>query len=513
VNATITRVRDVLGGSRATGSLPEDARLYVVDDLGVAVAVALIAEPKAIGWCDHYLAPFVASRPVGEGIDGGYVVDALHDAASWQELHRAVSDLDATPSQTYNGTPIREWALAEGLHVQQYVGRGSFTVIDVVGRRLTFVDDGVTDSEWWMEPSRLVREIVTRQLEEHSQFVFHAASVALGDVAAALIGPKRAGKTTLTVAALEHVRAAYIANDRTYVGIESGIPAVRGWPVTAAFGIGTCLASPTMRSYLEGGVRSCYPQPALASRLDLDEFGRRDVAAKMHERVKIELTPLEIGETFGVSVVPSRRLGAIVFPKLDPSCGTPELRSVAAPEAASLLSDQVLTCDEIEYRLAAPAPGLGCGHRAEGGGPRGRAGPCRARLRAPVLGCCTGRARAPRRVGGLMPGDRCVGKIEMSEERTQDGSGGVIEATKHGDTSERVRRVVEDVVGRAPDADGEDLRDVGLDSFMVVELTIALETEFSIVIPDEQLQWCSLETIDRISATVQGLLTWEGGET
>jgi hypothetical protein len=343
--AAASRLRDVIESLTATDSPPHRGRRYSVG----AVSVAVHAEPEALDWCEHYLAPSVASSTLEADAVCAFVIHAIHDREAWRRVRSAVDGVDSTASHTYNRTPIREWALGDGLYVHQYVARKAVTVIDVDRGVIAFVDDCRSDHEWWMEPSRLIRESITRRLEEDSTFVFHAGSVALGGRAAVFVGHKRAGKTTLTVAALEYAGAGYIANDRAYIDVAGGRPSVRGWPVTAALGIGTCLASPTLRSLVEGGVKSRYPQPTLESRLDLDEFRRRDAPAMMHERVKIELTPLEMGETFGVPVVAAQTLNALVFPELDPGCARPDVRRLAPADAAVRLGEQILTCDAVEY--------------------------------------------------------------------------------------------------------------------------------------------------------------------
>lgn len=71
-------------------------------------------------------------------------------------------------------------------------------------------------------------------------------------------------------------------------------------------------------------------------------------------------------------------------------------------------------------------------------------------------------------------------------------------------TRARVRRIVCEVVGCGPEVDVDNVRALGIDSFKVVELTLALEDEFAIAIPDDKLLWSSLETIDRIAALVEG---------
>jgi acyl carrier protein len=78
---------------------------------------------------------------------------------------------------------------------------------------------------------------------------------------------------------------------------------------------------------------------------------------------------------------------------------------------------------------------------------------------------------------------------------------------------QRIRRVIHDVVGSSPDGDAENLRDIGVDSFRLIELATALEAEFSMSIPDEHLQWCSLVSVDRITETVaKGLSSNEAEE-
>jgi acyl carrier protein len=76
---------------------------------------------------------------------------------------------------------------------------------------------------------------------------------------------------------------------------------------------------------------------------------------------------------------------------------------------------------------------------------------------------------------------------------------------------ERIRRVVSEVVGRSPGSDEENLRDLGVDSFMMIELTMALESEFSITIPDESLQWCTMDDVGKIYEIVVGDLEQSEG--
>lgn len=78
---------------------------------------------------------------------------------------------------------------------------------------------------------------------------------------------------------------------------------------------------------------------------------------------------------------------------------------------------------------------------------------------------------------------------------------------------ERIRAVIRDVVGNCPDRDDANLRDHGVDSFTLIELATALEEKFSIIIPDELLQWCTMATITAISGSVaQGHPIAEAGK-
>lgn len=76
-----------------------------------------------------------------------------------------------------------------------------------------------------------------------------------------------------------------------------------------------------------------------------------------------------------------------------------------------------------------------------------------------------------------------------------------------GDLRQRIRRVIQDVVGMSPNSDDQNLRDAGVDSFKLIELATTLEDRFSVSIPDERLQWCSMESVDRISETIAEALS------
>lgn len=78
------------------------------------------------------------------------------------------------------------------------------------------------------------------------------------------------------------------------------------------------------------------------------------------------------------------------------------------------------------------------------------------------------------------------------------------------DDLQRIRRVVTTVVNRSPEGDDTDLRDIGMDSLALIELTLALESEFDVAIPDDQLAYCHLGTVHQISEVLRRLRSARG---
>lgn len=69
------------------------------------------------------------------------------------------------------------------------------------------------------------------------------------------------------------------------------------------------------------------------------------------------------------------------------------------------------------------------------------------------------------------------------------------------DTELRLRRIAAELSGRSPS--GSDLgRDYGLDSLDVIHFVSAVEKEFGIQIPDEDLTAASFATIESVAAVL-----------
>jgi acyl carrier protein len=81
-----------------------------------------------------------------------------------------------------------------------------------------------------------------------------------------------------------------------------------------------------------------------------------------------------------------------------------------------------------------------------------------------------------------------------------------LEVNDMSDTMPRIRATLADVLCLIEDEVNEEsnlLEDLGADSLDIVDITIALEEEFSIEIPDDEIEdW---KTVSDIEKTVQGL--------
>jgi hypothetical protein len=167
----------------------------------------------------------------------------------------------------------------------------SLISLDRPAHRLTVQCPDSSASRWSV---RLVRQLMTGQLLTTGAVYAHAAAFTTSGGGVAVAGLKGSGKTTTLLAALRHLGANYVSNDRILLHqAGSGIVA-EAWPQRVHVGVGTLSAFPDLADIAHNHPR----QPG----------GRRDkVTIEPHDFSRI----LRAG-----TVVSSCVLNAIVLPRL-----------------------------------------------------------------------------------------------------------------------------------------------------------------------------------------------------
>jgi hypothetical protein len=305
----------------------------------------------ALRWLDAYLGAYFDSRDRGsaEPLVVGWVDADLHS-----DLLAMLSGVKSIPSRTHSSCvagPGRRWTwrashhlrLTQDLAIHVLADSRSLIISDHDRERYAFVTAS-PDHDARFEPVRMIRELFTRQLEREGYTVLHAGAVKVDDQGVLICGPRGAGKTTLICGLLEHRRARFISNVRTFVRVNTaGVAELVTWPWSVRVGFGTCSSSERLRSYVESGGPFIHPQK------DWDMMsGPEAVFAKHGGRpsdgdvieAKLELTAAELAAIMGTSVESSARAQLLVFPELGSPTQRSRISQLELDEATELLKAQ-----------------------------------------------------------------------------------------------------------------------------------------------------------------------------
>ena len=149
------------------------------------------------------------------------------------------------------------------------------------------------------------------------------------DRAVLLVGPKRAGKTTLLASALSSGRADLLANDRVFVETGPGPARGLGVPTLVSIRPDTLERFPALRSSMPGG-------SALLHAAEIEAAAARG-ADEAPPLIKYSLSPAQLAQQLGAGIAASAPIAAIVFPEIDPSQPRWSLTRVDPEDAGSRL--------------------------------------------------------------------------------------------------------------------------------------------------------------------------------
>jgi hypothetical protein len=179
---------------------------------------------------------------------------------------------------------------------------------------------------------RVVRELLVAGATTAYQLLdLHAAAFATSAGAVLLVGPRKAGKTTLLTHFLQCGRASLVANDRVLVDIEPVSPIAFGVPTLVSIRAGTLDLFPDLR-------RVPNERPAIFHSGESQASRNFDASYTGTSR-DFGLSPAQLAQRCGSGTTGSAPIVAIVFPMIDRASDGWSLEPLAVDVGSNQLLD------------------------------------------------------------------------------------------------------------------------------------------------------------------------------
>jgi hypothetical protein len=282
----------------------------------------------AARWLREFLVPWFETCPPGAG---EFRVCLRVSPASFEKLARRQAAASSEPRACFaldsQTACFPGWTDAEGSALAE-PERGCFYRFEPAGVEIV---TAAAPPRVRVALMRAVREIAAlRRLEAAGCLDLHAAAFAVKDRAVLLVGPKRAGKTTLLASALGSGRADLIANDRVLAEPDAGAVRAFGVPTLVSIRPDTLERFPALRSPVAGG----------SAQLTADEIEAQRVSPSPDAApVKYALSPAQLAQQLGAGAATGAPIAAIVFPEIDPRQSGWSLARLPTAEAGARLRE------------------------------------------------------------------------------------------------------------------------------------------------------------------------------
>jgi hypothetical protein len=301
--------------------------------------------PDHLTWLRSYTEP--QYRITGSDTAAPCDIISFEDSSFETEIRACLAALPGRAGTLYQNYPTEEFDLGGGWTAWSHASRPSI-ILRGPGRGRCITLGSPLDIESKLEPIRCMREMFTKQLEDDGLLVFHAGSVVISDRGVAVCGAKGAGKST-TVVSLVEAGAAFLSNDRSYIGVTDARLRIHPWPTTAAVGMGTIYHFPGLRAWMEQGGWSYELQERLSAKARHEYLSGLTAAQLAAVPDKLDLTSWELARSLGSTVAASAPLSCLVFPQIDLSVREPVLEAMEAQRAAGILQAQCFTPHDKGY--------------------------------------------------------------------------------------------------------------------------------------------------------------------
>jgi hypothetical protein len=316
--------------------------------------VDVAAAPSTLAWLEEFLAPaFEVGPPGAEPAAHEVVVEASDDAFARLSASLAAAPASRVEAWTLDGSfgTLASWRDAEGRTWAADVDYGAFLGVDPLARRVRLVTgrDGVDARLTLM---RAVRELATAEALRAGRLPLHASAFRLGGGVVLAAGPKRSGKSSLLVHALDR-GGAVVGNDRAFVDVDAARVEARGMPTIVMLRDGTLGLFPRLEEAFEAArfdrgrtLLECAPGVERPEPVRGQGFDRPGI------------TTAQLARLCGAPLDPGGPVDALLFPRLEPSARGLALEPLdgASARAAAARSLLVPSRPTRAASLLAPGP-------------------------------------------------------------------------------------------------------------------------------------------------------------
>lgn len=294
-------------------------------------------------WVTYYLDPFCRVLPFDP--TPNWVVFSSKDPESFSQIKHSLGFLSSRHNISHDSEPVQEFDL-KGARVVSFLHQPWLIFRDFERNHFAFFSPA-SDGESIQEPSRVIRELFSRDLENRGFCLFHSGAVAWGQRGVLIPGRSGSGKTTAVLSLVEHAEASFMTNDCTYVGLyeDSVDLELVAWPEAARVGLGTLHASAKLRKWLNKETMFRYEQEPLDHER-LSTLTQRELWSETRD---VELTPRELAQTFGSGLAVRAHLKAIVFPRISQESITSEVSIPRREWIYTVLTGESLTPIDPHY--------------------------------------------------------------------------------------------------------------------------------------------------------------------
>jgi len=248
-------------------------------------------DPETYHWIEKYLYPLNLSSSSDTQLT--YSVNTLHSDELVQSVLSSIENSEIDTRRISNARRYLDRIFVDKqITIDCDPFYGMLWVTDRSTHTITLI---LSVKVRWplLEISRVVRDLITRFLEDQGWILFHAGAIHTGEKNYMIIGDASAGKTSLIIALLAS-GSVFISNERVFVKVENGDARLLSFPMPIAVGLGTMVQYPELIKFIRQPQFCQYPP----RRINISKVHNTAERKWPYLRDKVQFLPQEITNQF-----------------------------------------------------------------------------------------------------------------------------------------------------------------------------------------------------------------------